>query len=354
MKDRAFSCVLRTFTAVLTLVLLAAPAQQTEAQTPADSLPGTWKTLTASSGQPVKRHESAYARVGNKLYAVGGRGERPVQIYNPETDTWTTGATPPVNMHHLQAVSYDGKIYVLSALTGDFPDEDPLSNVYIYDPETDTWEKGPTIPEDRRRGAAGAVAHDSMLYVVGGIQNGHIDGQVRWLDAFNPETGEWKQLPDAPRRRDHFQAGVIGDKLYAVGGRRTSQATENTFELTIPEVDRYDFSTGTWEALPPSSDLPTERAGSTTVTAGGRLIVLGGESGSQEAAHAEVEMFNPETGEWSTLAPMNQGRHGTQAVVHDGKIYIVAGSKTRGATEINSHEVFTLPETISEQAGGAP
>src|SRR5699024_9166438 len=163
-------------------------------------------------------------------------------------------------------------------------------------------------------------------------------------DVFDPKSGEWKTLPNAPRYRDHFQAAVIDGKLYAVGGRRTSQATGQSFELTIPEVGVYNFATGQWNPLPPSSDLPTERAGCSKVTAGGKLIVLGGESGSQQKAHAEVELYDPVTGEWTSLPPMNTGRHGTQAIVYEGRIYIAAGSKTRGATEINSQELLQLPE----------
>ncbi len=306
---------------------------------------GTWETLPTGD-MPSHRHENAFTRIGDKFYLVGGRGERPVEIYDPATGKWKTGATPPLSMHHFQAVAYDEKLYVLGALNGGYPDETPISHVYIYDPDTDDWHQGPTIPPKYRRGAAGAVAYQGNIYLVAGIRNGHIDGHVRRLDRFNPETGQWKTLPKAPRYRDHFQAAIIDGKLYAAGGRRTSQATGEVFQLTIPEVDVYDFSTGEWTALHPSGDLPTERAGTTSVSVGKHLIVLGGESGTQQPAHAEVEAFNTETGEWESLAPLNQGRHGTQAVVHKGKIHIVAGSKTRGATEINSHEVYRIPKSL--------
>ena len=73
-----------------------------------------------------------------------------------------------------------------------------------------------------------------------------------------------------------------------------------------------------------------------------------GESGSQPEAHAEGEAFDPETDEWRSLPPLNQGRHGTQALLHDGTIYVAAGSKTRGATEINSQEALPLPGTLAE------
>lgn len=308
--------------------------------------PQGWHTL-ADDDHPTNRHENAAAVVDDKLYLIGGRGERPVEMYNPSTQSWEEKATPPLPMHHFQAVAYDGKIYVIGALTGDYPYEDPILNVYIYHPQTDRWTKGPEIPEDRRRGAAGAVAYDGKIYVAGGIQNGHASGHVRWLDAFDPETGEWTSLADAPRNRDHFQAAVIDDKLYAAGGRRSSQATEQTFELTIPEVDVYDFSANAWTPLPPSGDLPTERAGSTSIAVSYYLIVLGGESAAQTNAHAEVEAFNIQTGDWHTLPSLNQGRHGTQAVVIDDKIHIAAGSRVRGAEEIHSHEVFSIPDSLS-------
>lgn len=302
---------------------------------------GKWEMLTSDS-QPMHRHENVYVEVNDKFYLIGGRGERPVEIYDPASNTWSKGSTPPLSMHHFQAVSYEGKIYVLGAFTGGFPDESPIPNIYIYHPETDQWEKGPEIPENRRRGAAGAASHNGKIYLVGGIQNGHIDGHVRWMDEFDPATGKWEELEDMPRYRDHFQIAVVDDKLYAAAGRRTSFATGRTMELTIAEVDVYDFKTGTWIPLPPVGDLPTERAGTTAITVDGHLLILGGESGSQVEAHAEVEAYNPATGKWTSLPPMNTGRHGTQAIVHNGKIYIAAGSKTRGATEINSQEVYII------------
>lgn len=330
----------------LFLLFLMGTASINYAQNPDSSGEG-WITLSSDT-EPNFRHENAFTRVGDKLYLLGGRGERPVDIYNPQTDTWTTGATPPLPMHHFQAVSYDGKIYVMGALTGGYPDEDPIPNVYIYDPGKDEWTKGPAIPKDRRRGAAGAIAYKDKIYLVGGIQNGHIGDHVRWFDSFDPKTGEWEKLADAPRYRDHFQAAIIDGKLYAAGGRRSSQATGQTFQLTIPEIDVYDFSTGKWSPLHPGGDLPTERAGTTAISVGNNLIVIGGESGAQQLAHAEVEAYNTQSGEWQSLPKLNTGRHGTQAVIYDGKIFIAAGSKVRGAEEINSVEMLNIPESLKE------
>jgi hypothetical protein len=301
-----------------------------------------WHTLPEGEG-PMLRHEHGYVEVGGRFFLIGGRGERPVEEFDPATGRWTRRATPPLEMHHFQAVAYDGRIYVLGALTGGWPNEPPIPHVYIYDPAADRWERGPEVPEARRRGAAGVVVHDGEIFLVSGIQVGHSSGHVPWLDAFDPRTGRWRVLADAPRARDHFHAVVLDGRLYAVGGRRSSAATNQPFQLTVAEVDVYDFATDRWTTLPAASNLPTERAGTATVAWGGRVVVLGGESGSQVPAHDEVEALDPATGRWTALPRLNQGRHGAQAVLHDGRIWIAAGSRVRGANEIRSQEVFPTP-----------
>ena len=334
--------------ALIALLPAACDSQPEEADPP--DTPAAWMTIE-SPEPPMQRHENGYVEAGGRFYLLGGRGQRPVQVFDPATNGWTTRGAPPFEMHHFQAVEYDGMIYVLGAFTGGFPFETPVPNVYIYDPASDVWTEGPAIPEDRRRGAAGVVVHNDEFYVVCGIRNGHYDGYVAWLDAFDPKTGQWRRLPDAPRPRDHFHAVVLDGKLYAAGGRRSSHATGEVFQLTIPEVDVYDFATGEWSTLPPAANLPTERAGTAAVAFEGNLAVLGGESGrhltdgsgggeTPPPAHDDFEVFDPATSTWTAMPPMIQGRHGTQAIVYEGKIYIAAGSRTLGGTEINSQEVF--------------
>ena len=336
--------------AVAIAVAFVATPPRLAAQTP-DA--GRWETLPAGE-RPTMRHEHGYVKVGGRFYLVGGRGEKPVEIFDPATRTWTAGAAPPIELHHFQALEHDGKVWVVGAMTGGWPKEPPVPEVHIYDPATDRWTRGPSIPSDRRRGGAGAVVHEGRIYVVAGITNGHTSGHVAWLDVLDPRTGTWQRLADAPRPRDHFQAGVIDGKLYVAGGRRSSAGTNQHFELVVPEVDVYDFRTNAWTTLPPASNIPTPRAGSTTVVLDGRLVVIGGESGAQEAGHAEVEALDPRTGRWTALAPMNTGRHAAQAVLHDGRIWIAAGSRTRGATEVASQEVYTPAPGGSSPRGMAP
>jgi hypothetical protein len=298
----------------------------------------------ATNGAPDAREECGFVEVGGKFYLVGGRGIRPVNIFDPETRTWTKGAPPPAEVHHFQAVVWEGRIVIACAMTGGYPRERALDRLLIYDPKTDAWTWGAEIPAERRRGSAGAVVHAGKLHLVAGIVNGHTDGWVAWCDTFDFKSGAWEKLPDAPRPRDHFEAAIIEGKIYAAGGRRSSAVTKQVFELTIPEVDVFDLATKTWSTLPESSNLPTSRAGTATLAHGAELIVFGGESGTQTPAHAEVEALDTRTGTWRKLPPLLQGRHGTSAIAYDGTFYLCAGAGARGGRPLLSElEMLTLP-----------
>ena len=295
---------------------------------------GTWKTLTPSSGSIIGREENAYVGAGDKFYLMGGRGIVAVQEYDPKNKTWTNKANPPVELNHFQGVTLNGLIYAPGAMNGPYPHEVPLNNVYVYNPVSNNWFTGSTIPVARRRGATGAVTYKNKIYLVGGITDGHWSGWVSWFDEYDPAANTWKILPDAPHVRDHFQAVIINDKLYVAGGRRSSASTNQVFSLTVPEVDVYDFANGSWSTLPSGSNLPVPRAGASNVVLGNEVIVIGGESGIQTQAHSETHALNVVTNTWRRLADLQTGRHGTGAVVSNKDIYIASGPSDRGGSPL--------------------
>ncbi|RYY97793.1 MAG: hypothetical protein EOO11_09905, partial [Chitinophagaceae bacterium] len=302
---------------------------------------GSWQTLTPSSGAFTGREENAYVQAGNKFYLMGGRGNKPVQEYNPATKAWADKASQPLELHHFQALTLDGLVYAVGAFTGSYPHETPVPNVYLYNPASNAWLTGPAIPVARRRGAGGAAVYNNKIYLVGGITDGHWAGWVKWFDEYDPATGTWTALPDAPRARDHVQVAVLNGKLYVAGGRRSSASTGQDFDFAVAEVDVYDLGTGVWSTLPAGSNLPTLRSGASNVVLGNELIVIGGESASQVAAHAETEALDVTTGTWRRLANLQTGRHGTQAIASNGGIYTATGAGNRGGTPIlTTQEAF--------------
>ncbi len=302
-----------------------------------------WETIQMQ-GEPTARHEAALVALDKKIYLIGGRRLNPVDVLDTETMTWTQKAQTPIEIHHFQAVAVEDKIYIIGAMTGQWPNETPLEQVLIYSPETDTYKFGAEIPAERRRGGAGAVYKDGKVYVIGGITNGHMDGYVNWFDVYDVETEEWTKLPDAPHRRDHFQAAISGNKLYAFAGRRSEQRANLGFEQTVIPGNVFDFATGQWEESTQTTNIPTPRAGNMMIAHQGKIIVGGGESGLQKESHNEVEVFDSESATWSAWPDLKQGRHGSGFVIIDDYLYTVSGSGNRGGgPELTSIERLKLP-----------
>ncbi|WP_434025677.1 Kelch repeat-containing protein [[Pseudomonas] boreopolis] len=325
-----------TLTPAADAVPMAAGTSVAEANAPAR--PG-WSAASRSSGQPTARHESAAAVVDGELFVIGGRGQPPLDILDLATGEWRQGAAAPMEIHHTQAAVLDGRIYVIGALTGPWPQEEVVPRVLIYDPESDRWQEGPELPADRRRGGGGLVVHEGVFYLVGGNRLGHRAGFVPWLDAFDPKTGTWTALPDAPHARDHFHAAVLDGKIYAVGGRLSGHEDGGQMGLHLDGMDVYDVAARRWTTA--AQAIPTPRSGVSVVVLDGRIVVLGGESERQERAHAEVEAYDPRNQTWTSLPAMPVGRHGMQAVVAGDAIHVVAGSGNRGGgPELNDHWVL--------------
>lgn len=303
-------------------------------------IPDSWTNITNTS-EHIPRHENSMVQAGDKFYIFGGR-ESPnvVEAYDYNTNTWSTVSNGPEQFNHFQATTYEGLIWVIGAFEDNvYPVETPEEFIWIFDPASNEWIQGPSIPVARRRGSAGLVVYNNKFYVAGGNTIGHDGGYVPWLDEYDPVTNTWTALTDAPNARDHFHATVVDGKLYMTGGR-LSGGDGGTFEPRIEEVDVYDFGTETWTTLPAASNLPTPRGGTTTVNFKGEVVVIGGEGDGQAFDNAEA--LDPSSGTWRSLAAMNNARHGTQAIVSGDGIHISSGSPNQGGGSQNNMEVYGI------------
>ncbi len=286
------------------------------------------------------RHECSFVQAGDKFYMFGGReSAQKLDIYDFKTNSWTSAKNKaPKEFNHFQATFYKGFIWVIGAFqTNQFPREIPADNIWLYHPTTDTWIKGPEIPQNRRRGGAGLVIYKDKFYLVGGNTIGHDGGYVNWFDEYDPKTNTWTILSDASQARDHFSAAVINNKLYAAAGRH-SGGEGGFFAPLVSIVDVYNFDTKEWSTL--ENNIPTPRAAPGVAVYNEELFVMGGEGEKQGPAYKVVEAFNPETGNWIDKQEMHYPRHGTQAIVCGKGIYIAAGSPKRGGGKQLNMEVY--------------
>lgn len=117
--------------------------------------------------------------IGKKIYVAGGTkfeshiygpiiATADVDVYDTETDTWTTAAPMLVPRADAEAAVIDGKLYVIGGVARDSSADpwEPADSMEVYDPASDTWTLEKGTPTVRVLMAAGAI--DGELLVAGG------------------------------------------------------------------------------------------------------------------------------------------------------------------------------------------
>ncbi len=119
----------------------------------------------------------ASAAIGDdgRIYVFGGRNltlpelyQYEVQIYDPDTDSWSLGAGMPNPCTVSEAVAMpNGLMYVISGINETVDLYRPSGNIQIYDPVADSWTMGAPMAEPRYAGAAIEVTETVIMYIGG-------------------------------------------------------------------------------------------------------------------------------------------------------------------------------------------
>mmetsp|Transcript_9636 Transcript_9636/g.14160 ORF Transcript_9636/g.14160 Transcript_9636/m.14160 type:complete len:455 (-) Transcript_9636:58-1422(-) len=313
-----------------------------------------WSKVDDGPDNYIARHECSFVHAGSKFFLFGGRENATlIDVYDLKTKLWNEEGVvrqpAPEEFNHFQATEYQGLIFIVGAFQTNNPrPEENAEKIAVYDPANNAWMDGPTVPVDRRRGGGGLALYNGVFYLVGGNTLGHLGGFVDYFDSWNPRTNAFVALHDAPRDRDHFHAVICAGYLYAAGGR-LSGGEGGTFAPLIPEVDYYDFEEQWWFTLPESQNLPTPRAGTTTVCLEDRYVVVIGGEGNRQAWDT-VEAFDTQTKQWQALDSLTTARHGTQAILAGESIYVAAGSPRQGGGRIHDMEVYGDDSATGEES----
>jgi len=300
-------------------------------------LPGLSTRAQWISRKPlsVARQEMPGVIQGRYIYVTGGISLLGItisdmEIYNIDTDKWSTGPTMPQPRHHHAMAVWGDKVYVI----GGYKDVlfKPRSEMYIYDIPLGRWTTGNPLP--KALGAGYAVAWNSKIYFFGGTDGDNASSAVYIYDI---ASDEWSTGADMPTPREHLAADVIEGRIYVVAGRG-GDFSATRLEIYTPETDSWDAGT----------DLPTARSGIDAVAVKGKLYVYGGEGGG---IHNEHEVYDPVTDTWETYPAMPNARHGLAVVASGDTIYTIAGATLEGYGPSKFNEAYILSRTTSIPSG---
>jgi N-acetylneuraminic acid mutarotase len=307
---------------------------------------GVWESRADTT---FGHSESSLVEVDGLLYLIGGQETSSTEIYNPATNTWTLGPSLPVgNLNHTHAVVVGKKIYIPGGLFG-FPGPS-TANVMVLDTQNLGAGWSFVAPMPTTRGALGCAADGVKIYCAGGLSSSAGNTAIAAMEVYNTVTDQWTVLTPMPRERDHFQAEIIGGKFYAVSGRDTSIGNAFAFN------DIYDIATDTWSLGAP---LPTQRGGYASEVLEGRLLVIGGEGGGpSNGSFPHVEEYDPARNTWRRLADLPSPRHGLAAAIstaEDGvtkRMYLITGSQSQGGGNSKINEAFYFGQLVDNDNDG--
>jgi N-acetylneuraminic acid mutarotase len=298
---------------------------------------GKWIKLASF---PEPSEELLGAAVGGKLYVFAGLapGWQPrglVYEYDPAADRWTKKKPMALPSHHVALATLNDKIYAFGGFVpppSGPPAWVPIDNAWEYDPLADTWKA--LAPMPTKRGAAVAAAVGGKVYVIGGASthpgsaetNVHPARPHRALDTveeYDPAANSWRGRSPMPTARNHAGVGVVGGKIYVIGGRLGAAFISVASNTDV--VEEYDPATDQWGTV--RARMPTARSAVAYGVYGGRVYVAGGEfqDSRMMAAFRELEAFDPAANQWSILPTMPIPRHGLAGAVIGNRFHLVSG-----------------------------
>jgi N-acetylneuraminic acid mutarotase len=125
-----------------------------------------------------------------------------------------------------------------------------------------------------------------------------------------------------PLAREHAPGVALGGDFYVIGGRLTLATGGST-----AEVDRFIPAQNRWQRV---SDMLVAANGFPAVTAGGQIVVFGGEEpGTPQLRlqQAVTEAYDPFTNRWARLPDMRTPRGAETGAAIGDRVYAIEGIK---------------------------
>jgi hypothetical protein len=208
-------------------------------------------TWTTKAPMPTPRDYFAIAAYKNKIYCIGGAIGYTVdqwgfysyvtsgvnEVYDTVTDTWETKAPMPLPGMKIQAHVINGKIYVMD-----------WSLVYVYDPENDSWTSKTRMPPPYPGSSPVSAVVGNKIIVTGVFQFAPNYDRVQRVVIYDTETDSWSEGKTGPTGVVKGAAGATTgvnapQKIYVLGRLDTAPHPTGINQVYDPETDTWATAT---------------------------------------------------------------------------------------------------------------
>ena len=242
---------------------------------------------------------------------------------------WKSMAPAPTARTEVAAAAVGGKIYVIGGFR-----EPSISNikdlaitplVEEYDSTTEHWTTRAPLPLGLHHVGIGVVGN--RLYVIGGFKQSLMSvwKPVATVYVYDPAHDAWTEASPMPTARGALAVAELGGNLYAIGGY---DGDGNT-----PAVEAYDPVHNSWTARAP---LLTPRDHLAAATVKGTMYAIGGRFNRDYRHNVSVaEAYDSSTNTWTRVADLPTARSGITAGVVDNVMYVLGGESPGGTFSTN-------------------
>ncbi|MEV4628026.1 carboxypeptidase regulatory-like domain-containing protein [Micromonospora sp. NPDC049523] len=271
---------------------VARPAGQPTEAAPSARVTAAGSGWRSIADYPLDLADNAAAEYRGRIYSVGGNVDtgrvRNAYVYDADTDRWTPFAPLPMARQRPVAAFLGDRLYVTGGWAGTNIPAEVEPSLDVYDPATDTWSTGAPIPQGTA--AAGSAVLDERLYVVGGCHpEGYSCGSSSDVFRYDPVADRWESLAGYPEPVAWASCGAIEAAVYCAGGV-AEESSRSTY--------RYDPAADTWTRL---ADLPIDLWAAGSTVADGRLDLSGGVTDDGSTITNQGFAYDPVTDAWSAL-----------------------------------------------------
>lgn len=192
----------------------------------------TWTTLP-NLPDTMGKIAAAASTIKNKIYIVGGYhvkangnevSSNKVHVFDPETNSFLPDAAdiPKAIDDQVQCVWRDSLLFVITG----WSNTSNVTNVQIYNPVSNSWTSGTSTPNQsnyKMFGASGVIIGDTIYYN-GGSTSGFSFNSVPYLrkgiiDPNDPTTITWSQEENNPGAAGYRMAAAsYQDRCFWIGG----------------------------------------------------------------------------------------------------------------------------------------
>lgn len=255
------------------------------------------------------------------------------------TGPWREGPSLDLPRAGLSAAVLNEKIFA----AGGSGLIEPRDEFEVYEPEFGIWRALSALPVGLE--SFGMTAWRGRIWVAGGYSADTRAEPSPKVWSYDPELDAWQGEADLVGPKASLSLVVVDDTLYAIGG-------EDGFDGAMV----YDPETISWSALP--APQSTQRRGGQAVVFNDTIWLIGGVR--EGVSTSSVDIYDPETGDWSRGPDLPAARAGHSVLVLDGRIHLFGGRSADMRRTLDDYWVLdgdqwralgALPSPRTEAAG---